>query len=206
MGADWYRFDVRLLEIDMFDDGVAAVEDDVELAIGIDFDAFDHLADGIVVVFTAAVSEAFYGSFQFSRLFQPLIIGFACLPYRFQPLGKLGDLVGDFLEFLLIFIDGEFSFQGHVYQCHHFLVEHIQPPHQQVRFVAVLIHADGICDRSKHDRMEVVVVITCEFSYGYRPNRSAQQAIQKVKWYAERGYTSAVLVPPALRSNTPMEA
>lgn len=31
-------------------------------------------------------------------------------------------------------------------------------------------------------------------SYGYRPNRSAQQAIQKVKWYAEQGYTRAVLV------------
>ena len=31
-------------------------------------------------------------------------------------------------------------------------------------------------------------------SYGYRPNRSAQQAIQKVKWYAEQGYSSAVLV------------
>lgn len=31
-------------------------------------------------------------------------------------------------------------------------------------------------------------------SYGYRQNRSAQQAIQKVKWYAEQGYTSAVLV------------
>ena len=31
-------------------------------------------------------------------------------------------------------------------------------------------------------------------SYGYRPGRSAQQAIQKVKWYAEQGYTSAVLV------------
>ena len=31
-------------------------------------------------------------------------------------------------------------------------------------------------------------------SYGYRPNRSAQQAIQKVKWHAEQGYTSAVLV------------
>ena len=31
-------------------------------------------------------------------------------------------------------------------------------------------------------------------SYGYRPNRSAQQAIQKVKQYAEEGYTSAVLV------------
>ena len=50
----------------MFDDGVAAVEDDVELAVGIDLDTFDHLADCIVVVFTAAVSEAFYGSFQFS--------------------------------------------------------------------------------------------------------------------------------------------
>ena len=33
-----------------------------------------------------------------------------------------------------------------------------------------------------------------EDSYGYRPNRSAQQAIRKVKWYAEQGYTSAVLV------------
>lgn len=31
-------------------------------------------------------------------------------------------------------------------------------------------------------------------SYGYRPGRSAQQAIQKVKQYAEQGYTSAVLV------------
>ena len=31
-------------------------------------------------------------------------------------------------------------------------------------------------------------------SYGYRPKRSAQQAIQKVKWYAEQSYTSAVLV------------
>jgi len=29
-------------------------------------------------------------------------------------------------------------------------------------------------------------------SYGYRPNRSAQQAIQKVKEYAEQGYTTAV--------------
>ena len=33
-----------------------------------------------------------------------------------------------------------------------------------------------------------------EDSYGYRPGRSAQQAIKKVKWYAEQGYTSAVLV------------
>ncbi len=33
-----------------------------------------------------------------------------------------------------------------------------------------------------------------EDSYGYRPGRSAQQAIEKVKWYAEQGYTSAVLV------------
>ena len=33
-----------------------------------------------------------------------------------------------------------------------------------------------------------------EDSYGYRPNRSAQQAIKKVKQYAEQGYTSAVLV------------
>lgn len=31
-------------------------------------------------------------------------------------------------------------------------------------------------------------------SYGYRPNRSAQQAIGKVKEYAEQGYTQAVLV------------
>ena len=31
-------------------------------------------------------------------------------------------------------------------------------------------------------------------SFGYRPNRSAQQAIQKVKQYAEQGSTSAVLV------------
>ena len=33
-----------------------------------------------------------------------------------------------------------------------------------------------------------------EDSYGYRPGRSAQQAIKKVKWYAEQGYTSVVLV------------
>ena len=33
-----------------------------------------------------------------------------------------------------------------------------------------------------------------EDSYGYRPNRSAQQAIKKVKQYAEQGYTSAELV------------
>ena len=31
-------------------------------------------------------------------------------------------------------------------------------------------------------------------SYGYRPNRSAKMAIQKVKEYAEQGYTCAVLV------------
>lgn len=31
-------------------------------------------------------------------------------------------------------------------------------------------------------------------SYGYRPKRSAQQAIRKVKEYAEQGYTQAVLV------------
>ena len=29
-------------------------------------------------------------------------------------------------------------------------------------------------------------------SYGYRPGRSAQQAIRKVKEYAEQGYTTAV--------------
>ena len=33
-----------------------------------------------------------------------------------------------------------------------------------------------------------------EDSYGYRPGRSAQQAISKVKEYAEKGYTQAVLV------------
>ena len=33
-----------------------------------------------------------------------------------------------------------------------------------------------------------------EGSYGYRPGRSAQQAIQKVKEYAEQGYTRAVLI------------
>ena len=33
-----------------------------------------------------------------------------------------------------------------------------------------------------------------ENSYGYRPNRSAQQAVRKVKEYAEQGYTQAVLV------------
>ena len=31
-------------------------------------------------------------------------------------------------------------------------------------------------------------------SYGYRPRRSAQMAIQKVKEYAEQGYTTAVLI------------
>jgi group II intron reverse transcriptase/maturase len=31
-------------------------------------------------------------------------------------------------------------------------------------------------------------------SYGYRPRRSAKQAIQKVKEYAEQGYTQAVLI------------
>ena len=31
-------------------------------------------------------------------------------------------------------------------------------------------------------------------SYGYRPGRSAQMAIQKVKAYAEQGYTQAVLI------------
>jgi len=33
-----------------------------------------------------------------------------------------------------------------------------------------------------------------EGSYGYRPGRSAQMAIQKVKEYAEQGYTTAVLI------------
>ena len=33
-----------------------------------------------------------------------------------------------------------------------------------------------------------------DLSYGYRPKRSAQQAIQKVKEYAEQGYTQAVLI------------
>ena len=31
-----------------------------------------------------------------------------------------------------------------------------------------------------------------ETSYGYRPNKSAKDAIQKVKEYAEQGYTFAV--------------
>ena len=33
-----------------------------------------------------------------------------------------------------------------------------------------------------------------ESSFGYRPGRSAQDAIRKVKEYAEKGYTQAVLV------------
>ena len=33
-----------------------------------------------------------------------------------------------------------------------------------------------------------------DVSYGYRPGRSAQMAIQKVKEYAEQGYTTAVLI------------
>jgi retron-type reverse transcriptase len=33
-----------------------------------------------------------------------------------------------------------------------------------------------------------------EGSYGYRPNRSAKDAIQKVKEYAEQGYTFAVVL------------
>ncbi len=33
-----------------------------------------------------------------------------------------------------------------------------------------------------------------EGSYGYRPGRSAQDAIRKVKEYAEKGYAQAVLV------------
>ncbi len=33
-----------------------------------------------------------------------------------------------------------------------------------------------------------------EDSYGYRPGKSAQMAIQKVKEYAEQGYKHAVLI------------
>lgn len=33
-----------------------------------------------------------------------------------------------------------------------------------------------------------------DLSYGYRPNRSAKDAVQKIKEYAEQGYTQAVLV------------
>jgi len=36
-----------------------------------------------------------------------------------------------------------------------------------------------------------------EKSYGYRPGKSAQMAIQKVKEYADQGYGYAVLIDPS---------
>ena len=42
-------------------------------------------------------------------------------------------------------------------------------------------------------------------SYGYRPGRSAQMAIQKVKEYAEQGYTTAVLIDPTCTSEVKNE-
>lgn len=42
--------------------------------------------------------------------------------------------------------------------------------------------------------MPIYEPLFSDLSYGYRPNRSAKDAIQKVKEYAENGYTQAVLV------------
>ena len=57
--ADWKIFGVWLLEVNIFDDGVAAVEDDVQSAVRMNLNAFDHLTDCVVVIFTTAVSETF---------------------------------------------------------------------------------------------------------------------------------------------------
>lgn len=41
---------------------------------------------------------------------------------------------------------------------------------------------------------QIYELIFSDGSYGYRPGRSAQQAIQKGKEYAQQGYTHAVSV------------
>ena len=149
----------------MFNDGVAAVEDDVELTAGIDFDAFDHLADGVVVVFTATVSEAFDASLQLCSLFKSFRIRFSGLTDCFQPFRELGDLVGEVFETLLVFFHREVCFQSHIDQCHQLLVEHTDLPYQQVGFITVLVHADGITDGAQHDGIEVFVVIATELAH-----------------------------------------
>ena len=42
--------------------------------------------------------------------------------------------------------------------------------------------------------MSIYEPLFAECSYGYRPNRSAKDAILKVKKYAEQGYTFAVVL------------
>ena len=71
----------------------------------------------------------------------------------------------------------------------------IPKPDGGVRKLGIPTVIDRIIQQAIAQQLVPIYVPLCsDDSYGYRPNRSAQQAIQKVKWYAEQGYTSAVLV------------
>ena len=71
----------------------------------------------------------------------------------------------------------------------------IPKPDGGVRKLGIPTVVDRIIQQAIAQRLvPIYEPLFSEDSYGYRPNKSAQQAIQKVKRYAEQGYTQAVQV------------
>ena len=70
-----------------------------------------------------------------------------------------------------------------------------KPDGSGVRKLGIPTVVDRIIQQAIAQRLQPIFEpLFSEGSYGYRPKRSAQQAIRRVKAYAERGYTHAVEV------------
>ena len=71
----------------------------------------------------------------------------------------------------------------------------IPKPDGGVRKLGIPTVVDRIIQQAIAQRINSIFEpLFSDGSYGYRPGRSAQMAIQKVKEYAEQGYTTAVLI------------
>ena len=71
----------------------------------------------------------------------------------------------------------------------------IPKPDGGVRKLGIPTVVDRIIQQAIAQQLTLIYEpLFSDLSYGYRPGRSAQDAIRKVKEYAEKGYTQAVLV------------
>ena len=71
----------------------------------------------------------------------------------------------------------------------------IPKPDGGVRKLGIPTVVDRIIQQAIAQKINPIFeLLFSDGSYGYRPGRSAQMAIQKVKEYAEQGYTTAVLI------------
>ena len=79
----------------------------------------------------------------------------------------------------------------------------IPKPDGGVRKLRIPTVVDRVIQQAIAQRLQnILEPLFSDSSYGYRPKRSAQQAVQKVKEYAEQGYRYAVSVDLSKYFNT----